>query len=150
MKREDGSWSVRKTAGKWQDGPAWGHRAAKTRAEIERLTRLARLLDSRFRLPFVPVRFGLDTIVGLVPGVGDTATALPALYLIYRGYKLGVPRRTLVTMAANVGLDVSIGSIPVIGDAFDLFFKANRRNAHNLQRHLNRLPPEASGVDAAA
>ncbi len=103
-----------------------------------------------FRLPFVPVRFGLDTIVGLIPGVGDTATALPALYLIYRGYKLGVPRRTLVTMAANVGLDVSIGSIPVIGDAFDLFFKANRRNAHHLQRHLDRLPPEASGVDAAA
>lgn len=124
--------------------------AAKTRAEIERLTRLARLLDSRFRLPFVPVRFGLDTIVGLIPGVGDTATALPALYLIYRGYKLGVPRRTLVAMAANVGLDVSVGSIPAIGDAFDLFFKANRRNAHHLQRHLDRLPPEASGVDAAA
>lgn len=124
--------------------------AAETRAEIERLTRLARLLDSRFRLPFVPVRFGLDTIVGLIPGVGDMATALPALYLIYRGYKLGLPRRTLVAMAANVGLDVSVGSIPVIGDAFDLFFKANRRNAHHLQRHLDRLPPEASGVDAAA
>ncbi len=123
--------------------------SAETRAEIERLTRLARLLDTRFRLPFVPIRFGLDTLVGLVPGVGDTATALPALYLVYRGYKLGVPRRTLVAMAANVGLDVTVGSIPVIGDAFDLFFKANRRNAHHLQRHLDRLPPEASGVDEA-
>jgi hypothetical protein len=123
--------------------------AAETRAEIERLTRLARLMDTRFRLPFVPIRFGLDTILGLVPGVGDAATALPALYLIYRGYKLGVPRSTLVAMAANVGLDVTVGSIPVIGDAFDLFFKANRRNAHHLQRHLERLPPEATGVDAA-
>jgi hypothetical protein len=123
--------------------------AAETRAEIERLTRLARLMDTRFRLPFVPIRFGLDTILGLVPGVGDAATALPALYLIYRGYKIGVPRSTLVAMAANVGLDVTVGSIPVIGDAFDLFFKANRRNAHHLQRHLERLPPEATGVDAA-
>lgn len=124
--------------------------AAETRREIERLTRLARLLDSRFRLPFVPIRFGLDTIVGLVPGVGDTATALPALYLIYKGYKLGVPRSSLVAMAANVGLDVTVGSIPVIGDAFDLFFKANRRNARHLQRHLDRLPAEATGVDGTA
>ena len=124
--------------------------AAETRAGIERPTKLAHMLDSRFRLLFVPVRFSIDTIVGLIPGVGDKAIALPALCQVYRGYELGVPSRTLVAMAANVGLDVSVGSIAVIGDAFDLFFKANRRNAQHLQRHLDRLPPEASGVDAAA
>jgi Domain of unknown function (DUF4112) len=110
-------------------------------AEIEALERLAALLDARYGIPGTRLRFGLDSVLGLVPGVGDVLTFLPAAYIVYRAHQLGVPRATLARMAANVGLDAALGSVPIAGDAFDLFFKANRRNLALIRRHLDESPP---------
>jgi len=101
--------------------------ATRTR-EIEQLDRVADLLDARYRIPFTPIRFGWDSILGLIPGVGDLATLGPSAYVIYKAHKLGARKRTVGRMAVNTGLDVTIGAIPLVGDVFDLMFKANRRN----------------------
>ncbi len=107
------------------------------RAEIEKLDRLADLLDSRYRIPVFGWRFGWDAILGLVPGVGDVAAALPSAYLIWRAHQLGLPRSAIVDMAGNVALDTVVGSVPILGSVFDVAFKANRRNFAVMRRHLN-------------
>jgi hypothetical protein len=108
-------------------------------AVLAEIDRLATLLDSRHRIPGTSIRFGLDAILGLLPGVGDAAAAAPALYLIWRARQLGVPRGLLLRMIANVGLDTAVGSVPLAGGVFDLFFKANRRNQALLRRHFEDL-----------
>lgn len=95
---------------------------------MDRLDRMARLLDTRFRMPVIGVRFGWDSIVGLVPGLGDLVTVVPGVWMIYEAAKLGVRRRILARMAVNTGVDFVVGGVPVLGDAFDLFFKSHRRN----------------------
>jgi Domain of unknown function (DUF4112) len=106
--------------------------------EIAKLERLARMLDARFVVPFTGIRFGLDGLLGLVPIVGDTAALLPALYVVLRAYRLGVPNRVLGRMLANTAADYAIGSVPVLGDVFDVAFKANRRNVEILRSELLR------------
>lgn len=107
-------------------------------AHLVELAQLATLLDSRYRIPGTPWRFGIDAILGLVPGIGDTLAALPALYLIWRAKQLGVPKGLLLRMIANVGVDTVFGSVPIAGNVFDLFFKASRRNVALLRRHIER------------
>ncbi|MBW4709533.1 DUF4112 domain-containing protein [Roseobacter sp. YSTF-M11] len=107
-----------------------------SRAEIKKLDHLSSLLDSRFRIPGTPIRFGWDSILGLIPGVGDLALLGPSAYLIYQGYRLGVRKRTIARMVANTGLDFFIGAVPVLGDVFDLAFKANNRNVALLRKDL--------------
>ena len=109
-----------------------------SQAQLVELARLADFLDTRYRIPGTRLRFGIDAILGLVPGIGDSLAALPALYLIWRARQLGVPRGLLLRMIANVGLDTVFGSVPVAGNVFDLFFKASRRNVALLRRHLER------------
>lgn len=104
--------------------------------ELARLDRLANALDARFRLPGIGVRFGWDSILGLVPGVGDTLTALPSVWLILQARRLGAPPGLLAGMAMRTGVDYVVGSIPLVGDLFDIGFKANRRNVEALRRHL--------------
>jgi hypothetical protein len=97
--------------------------------EIEQgLDDLARYLDGLFRIPGTGWRFGLDAIVGLVPSVGDTLTSLASFYILLAGVRYGVPKITLVRMALNIGVDYLVGSIPVVGDAFDFFWKSNQKN----------------------
>ena len=96
--------------------------------EMARLARLAGTLDAKFRVPGTRFRVGLDGLIGLIPGIGDTLAALPSAYMIVRGYQLGARRRTVGRMAVNTGIDYVIGSIPVVGDLFDLGFKGNLRN----------------------
>ncbi len=105
-------------------------------SEIDKLDRLSTLLDSRFRIPGTPIRFGWDSLLGLIPGAGDLASLGPSAYLIYQGYRLGARKRTIVRMAANAGLDLVIGAVPLLGDAFDLVFKANNRNVALLRKEL--------------
>src|SRR5699024_5454147 len=93
-----------------------------------------------FRIPGTRVRFGFDSLLGLVPGIGDAATTLPAAYIVYRAHGLGVPWSTLARMGGNVAVDLFIGAIPVLGDIFDVGFKANRRNVALLRRHLGKPP----------
>lgn len=106
--------------------------------EIERLDRLANLLDSKFQIPGTGIRFGLDSIIGLIPGFGDLVTVGPTAFLVHRAYLLGASRRTILRMVANTAVDWLIGSIPLIGDVFDLAFKANNRNVALLRKDLAR------------
>ena len=106
------------------------------RDELRRLERLADLLDSRFRIPGTGIRIGLDSLIGLVPGVGDSATLIAACYLVARAERLGVPGRVLMRMMVNVLLDWLVGTVPVLGDIFDIGFRANRRNVDLLRRHI--------------
>jgi len=103
---------------------------------IARLDRMANTLDSRFRLPIPGVRFGWDSILGLIPGVGDVVTAGPGAMMIYEGARMGVPRSVLLRMGLNTGVDMVIGAIPLIGDAFDVYFKSHRRNMALLKREV--------------
>lgn len=108
---------------------------------LHELDRLSALLDSKFRVPGTSIRFGFDTLLGLIPGLGDLLAVLPAVYLLYRGHQLGAGRRTMARMAMNTFLDLTIGAVPLVGDVFDLFFKANLRNVALLRRDLARLDP---------
>lgn len=106
--------------------------------ELRQLDRLARLLDSEFRVPGTNFRLGWDGIVGLIPVIGDTATLVPALYLLWRARKFGLPKRVLIRMALNSTIDFVAGNIPLIGDLFDMTFKANLRNARLFRQALEK------------
>lgn len=111
---------------------------ADPRDRIGELDDLARNLDSRWRIPGTGIRFGLDAVAGLIPGVGDVASALVSAHIIYHGHRIGAPGHVLARMAGNVALDTVVGSVPILGSVFDLFFKANNRNVRLLRRHLER------------
>ncbi|MCO6441280.1 MAG: DUF4112 domain-containing protein [Nitrococcus mobilis] len=111
-------------------------RAADTLKRFRRLQRLARLLDSEFQLPGTRWRFGLDPLIGLVPGLGDAASAIVSLWLIAEAGRLGAPSASLLKMLLNVLVDSAAGSIPILGDAFDAGYKANLRNVALLERAL--------------
>jgi Domain of unknown function (DUF4112) len=94
------------------------------------------LLDEVFRIPGTRIRFGIDGIIGLVPGLGDVIGGILSLVIPLAAWIRGVPYVTLVRMAVNLGIGVLVGTIPVLGDAFDIVWKANRRNYRLLTRHL--------------
>ncbi len=94
------------------------------------------LLDEAFRIPGTRIRFGIDGIIGLVPGLGDVLAGILSLVIPLAAWIRGVPYVTLVRMAVNLGIGVLVGTIPVFGDAFDIAWKANRRNYRLLTRHL--------------
>jgi hypothetical protein len=102
---------------------------------------LTRLLDSAAKIPGTGIRFGLDPILGLVPGLGDVAGAALACYLVLLAQRLGAPRAVLLRMLGNVAADTIGGTVPLIGDAFDVAFKSNTRNLALLERALE-LPDE--------
>jgi len=105
-------------------------------ATLRRLERLAHWLDDRWRVPGTSQRVGLDGLIGLIPGIGDLATGLLAAYILFEAHRLGVPNTVFARMLVNLGLDVVAGSVPVLGDLFDVGWKANRRNVDLLRRHL--------------
>jgi hypothetical protein len=99
---------------------------------------LARLLDTAGRIPGTNVRFGLDPILGLVPGLGDVAGAALTGYIVLVGARLGASRSVIARMVLNIGIDALVGVVPVLGDVFDVAWKANTRNLALLERHLER------------
>lgn len=101
------------------------------------LARLSRVLDAAIRIPGTDIRVGLDPILGLIPGLGDWAGALGSGYILLRAADLGVARATLLRMAANIGVDFMAGSVPVLGDIFDVGWRANERNMALLRAHLD-------------
>ena len=104
--------------------------------DLARLQALARLMDSAVQIPGTPVRFGLDGVLGLIPGAGDTVSALMSVFILYEARRLGISRLTLRRMATNVLLDAVVGTVPFAGDVFDIYWKANNRNVELLRRHL--------------
>ncbi|MBA3845249.1 MAG: DUF4112 domain-containing protein [Planctomycetes bacterium] len=113
--------------------------------EIDRLDRLAELLDGRWRIPGIGVRFGLDSVIGLIPGIGDTLTMAVSGWLVWRAHLLGVRSSVIARMVANVAIDWLAGSVPLVGDLFDVAWKANRRNLVLLRHELHSMPPDARG-----
>ena len=102
-----------------------------TRRQVEideSLDQLAYYLDDVFRIPGIGWRFGLDGVIGLIPSFGDTITAFASFYILVAGVRYGVPKITLLRMAMNIAIDYFVGSIPVIGDAFDFVWKSNKMN----------------------
>jgi hypothetical protein len=108
------------------------------RARLERVRRLVDLLDTAFTIPGTNFRFGLDAIVGLIPGAGDLATSAVALYIVIEAQKLGAPGSAIARMIINIAIDFLVGAIPILGDIFDTFWKANVRNLRILERALSR------------
>lgn len=113
---------------------------------LNRLRSLARVMDTAFRLPGTQIRFGLDSIMGIVPGAGDAGGAAIGLFIVNEARKLGVPKRKLVRMLANLGTDFAVGSVPLVGDLFDVYFKAHRRN---LQLVLDHFELDRQDLDVA-
>lgn len=104
--------------------------------DAQRIRSLARLLDAAVRIPGTGIRFGLDSLIGLVPGLGDLTGAALSGYIVLAAARLGVPPAVLTRMLLNLGLDTLVGTVPLLGDLFDLGFRANIRNADLLERHL--------------
>ncbi len=111
----------------------------------ESLETLSHYLDGLFKIPGVGWRFGLDSLVGLVPNVGDLSTALVSFYILIAGVRYGVPKITLLRMAMNIGLDYVIGVIPFFGDAFDFFWKHNQRNMNLIRERGKGLGTGTTG-----
>ena len=102
------------------------------------------LLDTAFRLPGTNFRFGLDPLIGAIPGVGDTLSALVAVFLIIRSAQYGLPKIVLCRMALNVLINAVGGTVPVVGDAFSFWFKSNAMNYALLKKHAFAGPRHAS------
>jgi hypothetical protein len=111
-------------------------------ARLVRLRRLAWLIDGAFRLPGTGFRFGLNSMIGLLPVGGDAVLGVISLYIIYEAARLGIPRSKLLKMGANVAIEVFGGSVPILGDLFDVALKANLRNLRIIEDHVR---PARSG-----
>ena len=112
--------------------------------EVERsLDQLSRWMDGLFRIPGVGWRFGLDAIVGLIPGVGDLATTAVSFYILTSAVRYRVPKITLLRMGLNLGIDYVLGSVPVIGDMFDAWWKSNQMNVELLKKRATVSAEEA-------
>ena len=124
--------------------PGMGRDPASVRARVEAMEAM---LEGLFILPGTRRRVGLDSIVGLIPVVGDIATAAMGAWIIWEARNLGMSKFQLARMAANVGIDTAMGAIPFAGDAFDFFFKSNSRNLRIIKKHLDRHHPAGAVID---
>ena len=101
----------------------------------ENLEYLVSLLDDIFRIPMTGIRFGLDPVIGLIPGVGDWITGAISFLILVAGWRRGLPRVALARMVVNIGIDSLVGTMPVLGDLFDVGWKSNRKNFTLLQAY---------------
>jgi hypothetical protein len=117
------------------DGPS---DIAKTERErrLRRLQTVAALMDTAIGIPGTNIRLGADSILGLVPVVGDVGSALIGLAIVNEARRLGVPKAKLAKMLTNIGLDAAVGSVPLLGDVFDVFFKSHRKNVQLILEHF--------------
>jgi hypothetical protein len=117
-----------KRAGTQDSAQSWRGRAASSLFDDEHLDQLSHLLDDFIRIPGTPIRFGLDGIVGFIPGAGDIIAGLASTIIIVAAWVRGVPRVTIARMVMNVAIETVVGSVPVLGNLFDIGWRANRRN----------------------
>lgn len=103
--------------------------------DLARLVRLAKLMDTAWGVPFTKVRLGWDTVMGLVPGLGDAAGAAMGAAIVMAAKRHGVPKHVIVRMVGNVVADFAIGALPLVGDVADVFFKSHKRNVRLLLEH---------------
>ena len=107
------------------------------RARLARLRRLAWLIDAAMRIPGTRFRFGLNSLLGLPPAVGDLTLVAISLYFVYEASRFGLPGDKLRRMLGNVAVEALLGAVPVLGDLLDVVFKANLRNLAILEEHLD-------------
>ncbi|MBT3133887.1 DUF4112 domain-containing protein [Alteromonas sp. ALT199] len=109
--------------------------------------KLANLLDTAVKLPFIPIKIGLDSIVGLIPGAGDAIMLFVSLRIVWLGKSLGMPKTLVAQMVKNSAIDFGLGFIPFIGDIVDVFYKANQKNVRIMERWW--ITENKGSVDAA-
>ena len=110
--------------------------------KLKRIRKIAKLLDSAVGIPGTKIRFGIEPILGLIPGGGDLITALISAYTIYLATSFGLEKQEIFKMIKNVAIDTAFGSIPVAGDLFDAYFKSNIRNLEILEKHIAKTEGE--------
>lgn len=128
-----------------RDMPGFGNDPTSIRRRIEAMEML---LEGMFTIPGTNRRVGLDSLVGLVPVLGDLVTAGMGAWMVWEARNLGMSKWQLTRMAANVGVDTVLGAIPLVGDAFDFFFKSNSRNLRIIRKHLDKHHPGTVIIDA--
>lgn len=127
-----------------RDMPGFGRDPASVRRRVEAMEAV---LEGMFVIPGTKRRVGLDSLVGLIPVVGDVATAAMGAWIVWEARNLGLSKWQLTRMAANVGVDTVIGAIPFAGDIFDFLFKSNTKNLRIIRRHLDRHHPSSVTVE---
>ena len=114
-------------------------RTGPTQADsIARMEALATFLDSAILIPGTNQRIGFDALIGMIPGIGDAVSAALSAYIIWEARRLGLPRWKIARMIGNVALDTALGAVPLAGDVFDAFFRANKRNMRIVRDHIGR------------
>lgn len=106
---------------------------------------LATLMDSAFAIPGTHIRFGLDVLIGLFPGIGDALGALISTFIIAQGSRMGVPRIILARMAMHILINTVVGAIPVFGDMFSVFYRSNLKNYELLRRYAGQRRTPSAG-----
>jgi hypothetical protein len=121
-----------------KDLPGMGSDPRSVRARVEAMEKL---LERSFHIPGTKIPFGLDSVIGLIPVLGDVVTAAMGAYMVWEARNLGMSKWHLMRMAANVGVDTVLGAIPLVGDAFDLVFRSNSKNLRIIKKHLDKHHP---------
>jgi hypothetical protein len=128
-----------------KDLPGISNDPVAVRARVEALERI---LERAFVFPGTKIPFGLDSVIGLVPVLGDVVTACMGAYMVWEARNLGISKWQLIRMTANVGIDTAIGAIPVVGDAFDLVWRSNSKNLRIIKKHLDKHHPATRIIEA--
>jgi len=115
---------------------------------LKRIRKISRLLDSAIGIPGTKIRFGLDPILGLIPGGGDLIGGLISAYMVYLATSFGLKKEEIGKMVGNVALETILGSVPLVGDIFDAYFKANIRNLEILEQHIAQAESNEQIVEA--
>ncbi len=121
-----------------RDMPGMGSDPHSVRARVEALEKL---LERAFHIPGTKIPFGLDSVIGLVPVLGDVVTAAMGAYIVWEARNMGMSKWQLIRMSFNVGIDTLIGAIPFVGDAFDLVWRSNSKNLRIIKKHLDKHHP---------
>ena len=127
-----------------RDMPGFGRDPASVRRRIEAMEAI---LEGLFVIPGTNRRVGLDSLVGLIPVVGDLATAAMGAWIVWEARNLGMSKWQLTRMAANVGFDTLVGAIPFAGDVFDFLFKSNTKNLRIIRKHLDKHHPSTVTIE---
>lgn len=109
----------------------------RTLDRLDRLRRIARFMDTAVEVPVIGVRVGLDPLLGLLPVAGDVLAAVISGWILVEARRMGAPWGLIGRMLGNVALDLSVGAVPLVGDLFDVLYRANLRNVALLEKHLD-------------
>ncbi len=108
---------------------------------------MEKLLERSFTVPGTKIPIGLDSLIGLIPVVGDIVTAAMGMYIVWEARNLGLSKFQLTRMAANVGVDTVLGAVPLVGDAFDFLWRSNSRNLRIIRKHLDKHHPSTRIIE---